>query len=237
MKKITILFIILTFSFDNSYSQVIEYNFKNVNSILKYELILNDNGDSEWRMIMNAKGDTIDAEDFSKSIFKYKNLYYLTEKTISQQLELLDNPKMLWKNDNTKKITILGYECLTATTHFRGRNYRAYYTKNDTYKFGPWKFNGLDGIILKIESEDGLYIFEATNIKLDEKKFNVEKLNVFVNQNNFHDWTKFEEIYLIDIKNYITEQKCNCEDDGKNVLKISKIEKIHPELHEEGIIF
>ncbi|WP_395092788.1 GLPGLI family protein [Vaginella massiliensis] len=237
MKKFTILFIILTLSFENSYSQVIEYNFKNVNSILKYELILNENGDSEWRMIVNAKGDTIDDEDFSKSIFKYNNLYYLTEKTISKQLEVVDNPKMIWKKDNSKKMIILGQECLTATTNFRGRNYIAYYTKNNVYKIGPWKFNGLDGIILKIQSDDGMYLFEATNIKLDEKKFNLDKLNNFVKQNNFHNWTEFEKIYLIDIKNYISEEKCNCEDDGKNVLKLSKIEKIDPELHDEGIVF
>lgn len=237
MKKKTLFFIIINFSLINSYTQVVGYNFRNINSELKYELILSENGNSEWRMIVNARGDSIDSEDFSKSVFNYNNSYYLTDKTISKKVEVIDEPEMIWTTGSTEKTEILGYDCLTATTTFRGRSYKAYYTVNDKHRFGPWKFNGLNGMILKIESDDGLYSFDATEIKLDEEKFNSKKLDAFINQNTFYNWAEYEEIYLLDIADFINEQKCNCEYDGSNTLKISKIEKIYPELHDEGIFY
>ena len=43
--------------------------------------------------------------------------------------------------------TVLGYPCHKATTHFRGRDYIAWYTEEIPFPYGPFKFGGLPGLI------------------------------------------------------------------------------------------
>ena len=49
---------------------------------------------------------------------------------------------------------ILGYNCIKATTVFRGRTYIAWFTPDIPVHIGPWKFVGLPGLILRVETED-----------------------------------------------------------------------------------
>jgi GLPGLI family protein len=57
-------------------------------------------------------------------------------------------PKINWKIEKeTKKIG--NFTCKKATTSFRGRNYTAWFTSDIPLQFGPWKLNGLPGLILE----------------------------------------------------------------------------------------
>jgi GLPGLI family protein len=57
-------------------------------------------------------------------------------------------PKMNWKIEKeTKKIGKI--TCKKATVSFRGRNYTAWYSPEIAVPFGPWKLNGLPGLILE----------------------------------------------------------------------------------------
>lgn len=47
--------------------------------------------------------------------------------------------------------TICGYDCRIATARFRGRIWKAWYAPDIPANAGPWKFNGLPGVILKVE--------------------------------------------------------------------------------------
>ena len=61
--------------------------------------------------------------------------------------------------------TILGYRCQRATCHWRGRDFEAWFTTDIPVKLGPWRFNGLPGLILKVYDTDHFYTFEAVSIK------------------------------------------------------------------------
>lgn len=60
--------------------------------------------------------------------------------------------------------TIMGYPCNKAETTFRGRKWIAYYTFDISYSYGPWKFSGLPGLILKVTDEKELFKWEAVGI-------------------------------------------------------------------------
>jgi GLPGLI family protein len=58
--------------------------------------------------------------------------------------------------------TIADYLCQKAICRFRGRNFVAWFAPDIPINNGPWKFEGLPGLILKIYDMDKLYTFECT---------------------------------------------------------------------------
>jgi len=60
---------------------------------------------------------------------------------------------------------IAGYSCTKATTKFRGREWIAWFTSEIPLPFGPWKLNGLPGLILEASDTTNKYTFLATNIE------------------------------------------------------------------------
>lgn len=89
-------------------------------------------------------------------------------------------PKMNWKLLNEKKI-IGKYNCTKAVVEFRGRTYTAWYTIEIPISLGPWKFNGLPGLILEVDDEKGVYKWQAKTISfnnnLSEKEILVKIQN------------------------------------------------------------
>ena len=60
-----------------------------------------------------------------------------------------ETPTMEWTIGEDSVQTILGYECHKATTKFRGREWNVWFTEEIPVSLGPWKLNGLPGIILQ----------------------------------------------------------------------------------------
>jgi len=100
---------------------------------------------------------------------------------------------MTWElTGNTKKI--LNYTCNEARSTWRGRDYIAYFTTELPFKAAPWKFHGLPGVMLVIQSSDSNVIFEAINIKIGQNLGNIT--NPF-KDNKLKTWTDFIELYKI----------------------------------------
>ncbi len=73
-------------------------------------------------------------------------------------------PKIKW-NITTDTMTVCGYVCQKATGHLFGRDYEAWYTPEIPRGDGPWKLNGLPGLILKAQDTEKEYTFTATGIE------------------------------------------------------------------------
>ena len=74
-------------------------------------------------------------------------------------------PVFKWDFDNNETKKIGDYICKKATTTFRGRNYIAWYTLDFPTQFGPWKFNGLPGLIMEVYDETNRHHWIAQKIK------------------------------------------------------------------------
>lgn len=61
---------------------------------------------------------------------------------------------------------VSGYPSQKASTTFRGRNYEAWFTSEIPLSFGPWKFNGLPGLILEIYDQTGQVYFGVEHIQI-----------------------------------------------------------------------
>ena len=77
-------------------------------------------------------------------------------------------PKQNWQIGNETK-TIVGYQCQKATCSFRGRNYTAWFAVDIPLSYGPWKFCGLPGLILKVQDDAKEYVFECVGIEQQKR--------------------------------------------------------------------
>ncbi|MBE7660538.1 GLPGLI family protein [Tenacibaculum finnmarkense] len=100
--------------------------------------------------VTNKKNNTLISYDIRKD-----DIYEITEEV----------PKMDWKIGYTETKKIANYNCSKATVSFRGRNYTAWYTIQLPFSFGPWKFNGLPGLILEIYDVTNTFKWRASKIK------------------------------------------------------------------------
>lgn len=88
---------------------------------------------------------------------KGSSLIYYTEYVVKDKTPyfVYDSiPELNWELIPNQTDTILGYICNKAKLKFRGSNLTAYYTNDISFSFGPWKFDGLPGLILKISEDE-----------------------------------------------------------------------------------
>lgn len=73
-------------------------------------------------------------------------------------------PKIKWEIESGQK-EILGYKCQQALCTFRGRQYEVWFTTDIPLSYGPWKLQGLPGLILEAKDSKGEYHFTAVGIE------------------------------------------------------------------------
>ena len=74
-------------------------------------------------------------------------------------------PALTWNFVPDSSTTILGYDCQEATTEYAGRNYKAWFTIELPLPYGPYKFGGLPGLILRIQDAEGQYNWECSGFE------------------------------------------------------------------------
>lgn len=70
-------------------------------------------------------------------------------------------------SDSTRNI--LGYECIKAECNYHGRKWEAWFTPEIPISNGPWKLNGLPGLILSATTDGGEYSFISTGLERTSK--------------------------------------------------------------------
>ncbi|MDT3405183.1 GLPGLI family protein [Mucilaginibacter terrae] len=76
------------------------------------------------------------------------NKFYINERVVNNYVIEEAMPAPAWKI-TADTSTIKGLACQKATTHFKGRDYTAWFCADLPYRVGPWKLNGLPGLIVE----------------------------------------------------------------------------------------
>lgn len=104
-------------------------------------------------------------------LFKENKILYPAIRVFDRKKEIISDSlnTIKWKiMSNIPPAKYLGRKVKIAKCRFRERNYIAYYCPDIPISDGPFKFNGLPGIILKIETDDHMFSFSATKIEFVE---------------------------------------------------------------------
>ena len=92
---------------------------------------------------------------YTDEIFRY--LYYY-----EQELPAID-----WQMQNADSV-VCGYSCSKAVGEWRGRRWTVWYSMDIPIDDGPWKLQGLPGLILHAEDAQGDFFF--TCVGIEEKR-------------------------------------------------------------------
>lgn len=84
--------------------------------------------------------------------------FYLEEQTGSIQWQLHNEYREVGK-----------FRCQRATCRFRGRDYTAWFSTEIPVSYGPWKLNGLPGLILEAYDSKQEVLFTAKDVKISNK--------------------------------------------------------------------
>jgi GLPGLI family protein len=126
-------------------------------------------------------------------VFKENKILYPAQRVVDSKKQFISDSlntikwKMILNNPTTK---YLGRNVKMAKCRFRERNYTALYCPDIPISDGPFKFNGLPGLILKISSDDNFVSFAATKIEFENNVKIAIAPKYFSNQIQFWDYVK-----------------------------------------------
>lgn len=74
-----------------------------------------------------------------------------------------------WQVGDSTRV-VLGYECVMATAAYHGRTWTVWFAPEIPVHNGPWKFDGLPGLILEAADALGQYRFTTTGIQQTDEE-------------------------------------------------------------------
>ena len=133
------------------------------NTLMEINTARLESGDPDWWRPLGG--------DEWEYIFKNIPAGYITATCLfDREQRFYEEPweKPVWEiSDSTK--TILGMECIKAETHYRGREWTAWFTPEIAIQDGPGKLCNLPGLILEAYDTKRHYSFIATGIAYTDK--------------------------------------------------------------------
>jgi GLPGLI family protein len=155
--------------------------------------------------------------------------FYVRDSIHNQRWTLVDNEI---KN-------YLGFTCKKAITNYRGRDYVAYYTTEIPINNGPWKFGGLPGMILSIETNtnEEIYKMECVGIEKfsSDTKTELKEYLKKIRKKNLLSWTEFRSDFNSFLERYIKSMRSEIEADGDSGFTIQFSVDNQPEVFSEEI--
>lgn len=219
MRKLTsFIFTLLSFASFAQGIQIIEYRFDMMGLKGVKSFAVSDSENLYYFFSQNKEMtyDKLDAGEKNINpyyIFKYnydKKIFYhtfnLTEREGAKGFSNVKDyvPKINWKISKEMK-KILDYNCTLATTTFRGRNYKVWFTTEIPLEIFPWKLSGLPGAVLAFEEDQGFFNGEATRIIRNFTDSLPRNLSKYINDKSIESAVSYKKYVTID-NTYLEDQ-------------------------------
>lgn len=142
-----------------------------------YDFVLTDS-------INKTKGENNVVWDDTTALTRKKNSAVNSNYIMVQNMFIVEtSDKISWNLDNDTKMTG-GYKLQKATAKYGGRNWTAWFTKEISLNEGPYKFNGLPGMIFEIyDDKDNFRFSLVKSYKLSKTYETLGILEKFGGQN------------------------------------------------------
>lgn len=207
----------------NNNDSINQFNYKNlifdINKIGElFEVKLSDNHIALIKQDYFYKNYTNDTLIFNETILNKKVF-------VGEKINLFN-----WEIKPKSDTIIFGFKCQKAISKFRGRTYEAIFSNEIAPYGGPWKFDGLPGLIISVKSLDNYFIIEPKKIIKDSNS-NHEIKNIYQKE-KIISWNLFKETYEKKLKEMLKKLKSLSSDgEGGNVKITDKIEDLElPEM-------
>lgn len=119
--------------------------------------------------------------------FVVTNREYFSADNVYRYEERIPSIEWSLSSDTT---TVIGYLCNRAECSFRGREWVVWFSMDIPSSAGPWKLQGLPGVILKAEDSKGEYFFEAIGITVSKEAICMYKWPY--SKVSFKQWQKYD---------------------------------------------
>ncbi len=104
---------------------------------------------------------------FTYSIYKNKKSQDITviDKIGGKNYQYEENKNLFNWHVQPEKVVVLGYTCQKAITNFAGRTWTAWFTREIPVSDGPYKFEGLPGLIIQLADSREHYVFSLLKLQ------------------------------------------------------------------------
>ncbi|MDO6491056.1 MAG: GLPGLI family protein [Cellulophaga sp.] len=149
-------------------------------------VITDEDDDSRFTFTPTGKNISTLFKDYNNGTFYSKHEVAYKYFVVKDSLNIFN-----WSIQNNSK-EILGFKCQLATMDFRGRKYEAWFT-SDLPVGGPYKYDGLPGMILELKSIDNFISFKP--IKIKNTKLKLATLENPFDTKDALTWQDYKDLY------------------------------------------
>ncbi len=187
----------MTTLFDGLKNYEAKLTFSEQKSCFEYKLAVKDTATIESQDLNGNLKISIPEKKIQKIYFDFKSKKCYEVKYIKEEFMVQDTLNLPKWNVLEEIKNINNHQCRKATTTFKGRNYEVWFTFDYPTKFGPWKLNGLPGLIISAQDKKNEVFFEAVEIqKIDANACQEDNSIKHISKVEFDDLMKkkIEEI-------------------------------------------
>ncbi|MFW5872460.1 MAG: GLPGLI family protein [bacterium] len=136
--------------------------FESSKSIFSYK-IFNKN---PWQFNSDELTQTVYSDSIGYIYFKNKEKFFVRQYCSENEVFIYEDFIQLNWNITEKERIIEGLLCKNATTTFRGRSYNVWFSPAIPTTCGPWKFQGLPGLIVSVTDSNLDVIIKLKSLEI-----------------------------------------------------------------------
>ncbi|RZK42109.1 MAG: GLPGLI family protein [Pedobacter sp.] len=137
------------------------------------EQLKNQAGTNNFKITIGSPGSPVKiTTPLDYFFYANENKFFTKERIFNNYLIEETAPKINWKiTKDTASFS--GVKCQKAVAYFKGRNWTAWFAPEMPFQSGPWKLNGLPGLIIDAYDETKTVLFQFAgieNVEAEEAK-------------------------------------------------------------------